>query len=125
MPTESDGHCELESRVRGHLCLVAAEAKTITYQVLAKALGLTPPNTIHQLVLVLERLMEEDAANANPLIAALVVSRFRGGIPAPGFFDFARHIGRYDGASSGQDAIAFHTKELNTATAFWCETISE
>ena len=56
----------------------------------------------------LERLMEEDAAADRPFIAALAISRARGGLPAPGFFDCARRLGRFAGDPEGQDAWSFH-----------------
>lgn len=69
----------LARRVRMHLCRIAGEGTPITYQALAKTLDLSPPNTIHQLSVALECLIEEDAAAARPLIAALVISKVRGG----------------------------------------------
>ena len=109
----------LALRVRTHLCQIVGQATPITYQALAKALDLSPPNTIHQLTVALECLMEEDAAAAHPLIAALVVSRARGGLPAPGFFDCARCVGRFDGDPSGPEASAFYAAEFNAAVEFW------
>ena len=51
--TYHDSHfCEqrpLKTRVRAYLEQVARQREPITYQELAKALQLTPPNTIHQL----------------------------------------------------------------------------
>jgi hypothetical protein len=44
-----------------------------------------PPHSIHQVTEALERLMEEDAAADRPFIAALVISKTRDGLPAPGF----------------------------------------
>jgi hypothetical protein len=49
-------------RLRVHLQKTAKKRVPITYQELAKALGLTPPNTIHQVAEALELLMAEDAA---------------------------------------------------------------
>ena len=77
----------------------------ITYQELAKALQILPPHSIHQVTEALERLMEEDAAAHRPFIAALAISKTRGGLPAPGFFDCARRLGRF---ADGQDARTFH-----------------
>ena len=105
--------------VRTYLFRIVRQATPITYQALAKALGLSPPNTIHQLTIALECLIEEDAAAARPLIAALVVSKARGGLPAPGFFDCARRVGRFDGDPSGPEGSAFYAAEFNKAVKFW------
>lgn len=109
----------LPQRVRAHLCEMAADAQPITYQALAKVLELSPPNTIHQLTLALERLIEEDAASAAPLIAALVISKARGGLPAPGFFECAQRVGRFHGDISGVEVTAFHQAEFERAVEFW------
>ena len=102
--------------VRAHLQGIARRATAITYQTLAKALDLKPPNTIHQVTETLERLMQEDAANGQPFIAALVMSKARGGLPAPGFFDCARRLGRF---VDGQDPEIFYAAELHAAFARW------
>lgn len=112
----------LAHRVRGHLRRIVGHATPITYQALARALGLAPPNTIHQLTVALECLIEEDASAARPLIAALVVSKTRGGLPAPGFFDCARRVGRFDGDPSGPDVPAFYATEFHAAVEFWSAT---
>ncbi len=109
----------LALRVRTYLCQIVGQATPITYQALANALDLSPPNTIHQLTAALECLIEEDAAAARPLIAALVVSKARGGLPAPGFFDCAWRVGRLDGDPSGPEGSAFYAAEFNAAVAFW------
>jgi hypothetical protein len=67
----------------------------------------------------LEGMMEEDAAADRPFIAALAISKARGSLPAPGFFDCARCIGRFAGDPDGQDAWSFHTAELNAVLARW------
>jgi len=112
----------LALRVRTHLCRIVGHATPITYQALATALDLAPPNTIHQLTVALEYLIEEDAAAARPLIAALVVSKARGGLPAPGFFDCARRVGRFDGDPSGPEVPAFYAAEFHAAVEFWRAT---
>lgn len=66
--------------------------------------------------------MREDAANAHPFIAALVISRTRGGLPAPGFFDMAKELGRFRSDTSGPDAAAFHRAMVDSAVAFWSAT---
>ena len=70
-------------------------------------------------VSALERLMEEDAAADRPLIAALAISKARGGLPAPGFFECARRLGRFAGDPDGQDASSFHAAELSAVFARW------
>lgn len=109
----------LALRVRTYLCAMAGQGTPITYQALSFALDLTPPHTIHQLTIALEGLIEEDAAAGHPLIAALVISRARGGLPAPGFFECARHVGRFDGDPSGAEARTFHAAERDAAFVFW------
>ena len=105
--------------LREHLRKVAAQRSPVTYQEVAKALGLRPPNTIHQVTEALEHLMTEDAATDRPFIAAIVISKARGGLPAPGFFDCAARLGRFDGDAAGPEARAFHATELNAVVAFW------
>jgi len=62
----------------------------------------------------LEGLMEEDAPADRPFIAALAISKARGGLPAPGFFDCARRLGRFAGTRDGR---TFHTAEPNAVFA--------
>jgi hypothetical protein len=68
---------------------------------------LSPPNTIHQIRVALERLMEEDAEAGRPFIAALVVNK--------AVFDCARRLGRFTYAPNGVEARSFHAIELNSA----------
>ena len=109
----------LARRVRTHLRTTAVQGTPVTYQAVARALALAPPNTIHQLTEALEFLMGEDAANGHPFIAALVISRTRGGLPAPGFFERARALGRFDGDEAGPEAWAFHAAEFHAAITSW------
>lgn len=109
----------LAPHVRTYLCSMAGQATSITYQALARALGLSPPNTIHQLTVALECLIVEDAAANHPLIATLVVSKARGGLPGPGFFDCAMRVGRFSGDPTGPEASAFHAAEVSKAVAYW------
>ena len=109
----------LAHRIRTHLQGIAALATPITYLALAEELDLTPPNTIHQITDALEHLMREDTANGQPFIAALVISKTWAKLPAPGFFDCAWRLGRYDGELSGTEAWTFHEAEFDAAVAFW------
>src|SRR5262245_6698817 len=72
-----------------------------------------------QITVALERLMEEDAEAGPPFIAALVISKARGGLPAMAFFDCARRLGRFTGDPNGAEARSFHAAELNAAQKFW------
>jgi hypothetical protein len=107
------------ARERAFLEIVAKRRTPITYQELANALQILPPHSIHQATEALERLMEEDAAADRPFIAALVISKAGGGLPALGFFNCARRLGRFAGDPDGQDASSFHAAELDAVFAHW------
>ena len=104
------------ARLRAFIEIAAKRRSLCTYQEVAKALDILPPHSIHQVTEALERLMEEDAAADRPFIAALAISKTRGGLPAPGFFDCARRLDRF---ADGQDARTFHAAELNAVFARW------
>ena len=112
----------LARRLRAHLQALAALRLPITYRDLAKAMLLSPPHTIHQVTEALEQLMAEDAAADCPFLAAMVISKWRGGLPAPGFFDCAARLGRFAGAATGPDARVFYAAEFNAAVALWTPT---
>jgi hypothetical protein len=80
------------------------------------------PITIHQVAEALELLMAEDAATDRPFIAAIAISKARGGLPAPGFFECARLVGRFAGDEAGPEAWAFHAVEFSAAVSFWAAT---
>ena len=65
----------------------------ITYNALAATANMTGPHKIQRLTAWLEQLMAEDHDNERPLRAAVVISKARGGLPAPGFFDKAKELG--------------------------------
>ena len=64
----------IASRLRKHLQRIAERRVPTTYQELAKALGLMPPHTIHQVTEALAHLMAGDAATDRPFIAAIAIS---------------------------------------------------
>jgi len=109
----------LARRLRAHLQALAAMCVPITYRDVAKAMLLSPPYTIHQVTEALEQLMADDAAANRPFIAAMVISKWRGGLPAPGFFDCAARLGRFAGDAAGPDAKLFHAGEFNASVALW------
>jgi uncharacterized Zn-finger protein len=120
LPTNTEVMLDaLAPRLRNYLRGTAGRAIPITYQALTKALQLLPPNTIHRLTEALERLMAEDAAAGRPFIAALVISRASGGLPAPGFFNCAARLGRSRVDPTEAEAFAFHAGEFKAAVAFW------
>ena len=109
----------LADAVRVYLHGIASQATTITYQDLANAMQLQPPNTIHQLTTALELLMREDAQAKCPFIAALVVSKRPPYRPGRGFFKYAAELGRFSGIDA--EVPAFHVRELAQAQAYWSE----
>lgn len=109
----------LATRTRAYLVKIAGQGAPVTYQFVAKALDISPPNTIHQLTIALETLIEQDAASGRPLITALVISKARGGLPAPGFFDCAHRVGQFDGDMSETNCVAFFTAEFAAAVEHW------
>ena len=74
----------------------------MTYLQAADAIGIEPPQRIHQLARLVEILLKEDVEAGQAPLAALVVSRARGGLPAPGFFERAQRLGIFDGEHPGQ-----------------------
>ncbi len=87
--------------------------RIITYAELANAANISKPHRIHKLTAWLEGTMREDHAAGTPLRAALVISRNRGGIPAPGFFILCNELDIYQGSPNGPDAIQFHRATVN------------
>jgi hypothetical protein len=84
---------------------LARAGRTITYQDLAWRLRLVPPLTIHRVTRGLEALVMADVAAGRPPLAAVAVSRTRGGLPAPGFFDLLGRLGLVDPAA---DPVGTH-----------------
>ena len=109
----------LARRLRSHLQSLATQGLPIIYREVAKELLLLPPNTIHQVTEALQQLMAEDASAGRPFIAAMVISKWRGGLPAPGFFDCAARLGRFTGNANGPDARVFHAVEFNAVLDLW------
>lgn len=81
----------------------------ITYDELARTADIPPPHRIHKLTFFLEELMAVDAEAGQPLRSAVVISKVRGGVPAPGFFDCCRQLGLL----TDDDETGFHQNCLN------------
>ncbi|WP_168013583.1 hypothetical protein [Halomonas salinarum] len=127
--------------LRDYLTRIARQGETVTYRQVCDALGLVPPRMIQALARLLEDSMLEDAEAGRPFLAALVVSqsRERHALPAPGFFDTATRLGRFDSDATndgkreastqtesaavsgpeGEAARRFHAQELAAALAHY------
>ena len=97
-----------QNRAEMALASVTSLGRFVTYAEMADAANIPAPQRIHKLTLWLEKTMRQDHAAAQPLRAALVISRNRNGLPAPGFFLLCQELGIYHGAETGADATQFH-----------------
>lgn len=100
------------TRFEAVLGAVARAGVTITYLDLAVRACVRGPGRIAAVTRELERLIRQDHADGRPLRAAVAVSKVRGGLPAPGFFDLCRRLGIYAGPDEGPEATVFHAVEL-------------
>jgi len=91
-------------RLRAVLEQARFRCGTLTYLQVADALDIPPPHRIHKTVRLIERLLKIDVDAGRVPVAALAVSKARGGLPGPGFFDRAERLGIY----SGDDPESFH-----------------
>jgi len=105
----SDSRKDQIERLRVVLEQRRRERRTMTYLEAADSIPLDPPHRIHQVARLLEIMLKQDCLDNRPRLSALVVSRVRGGLPAPGFFDRARRLGLYD----GRDPARFHRQLLD------------
>ena len=96
--------------VRAEMALAAAAAadRLITYAELADAAGIAGQHRIHRLTVWLESRLEAEVTAGDRMLSARVISRARGGLPAPGFFMKCAALGIYDGPPDGPQACAFH-----------------
>ncbi len=116
---DSDRHdTEMPWQRRAEMALASAQRanQTITYGELADAAKIPSPHRIHKLTQWLESSMRKDHAAGDPLRAALVISRNRNGLPAPGFFLLCVKLGLHQGATSGRPAVEFHKAAI---TKLW------
>ena len=105
----------MDKDIRAYLSGLPVKDLPITYGQLARAMGFIPPGSIAKVTQALEETMAEDARAGAPFVAALVVSKTSGVIPARGFFDQAHKVGR--GAQAGEDDEIFHKREFDAAIA--------
>ncbi len=109
----------LKLELRRLLTAAARARETRRYADLAAEARVPAPHRIHTLTGLLEEMMAEDQAAGRPLLAALVVSRRADALPAPGFFQHLRALGRYAGPDRGAAAQAAHCAELEAAWDWW------
>ena len=82
-----------QQNARAEIMAVIRNKGQITYNALAATVNMTGPHKIHRLTSWLEQIMAEDHQSGRPFRAAVVISKARGGLPAPGFFDKAKELG--------------------------------
>jgi len=105
--TAADDH-SWQQRARMALAAAAAGDRLVTYAELADAAGITGRHRINRLTSWLEDELEREVAAGATLLTARVISRARGGLPAPGFFLKCAELGLYSGPPDGAEAFAFH-----------------
>lgn len=108
----------LKERLRQELVNQAHKRFPTTYAHLARTVAASSIGETASLASALQLLMEEDAGEDQPFVAALVVS-FDLGLPAPWFFRKARQIGKFCGQPGGVEAFAFHASELQRAISYY------
>ena len=97
-----------QQRAAMALAAAAAADRLVTYAELADAAGITGRHRINRLTGWLEDELEREVRTGTRLLTARVISRARGGLPAPGFFHKCAALGIYDGPEDGPQAFAFH-----------------
>ena len=97
-----------QHRAEMALAAAAAAERLITYAELADAAGIAGRHRINRLTTWLEARLETEVRDGAPMLSARVISRARGGLPAPGFFMKCGELGLYDGPPDGPPAYAFH-----------------
>jgi len=105
IPADDDGW---QQRARMALAAAAAGDRLVTYAELADAAGIIGKHRINRLTGWLEDELSREIAAGEPLLTARVISRARGGLPAPGFFMKCAELGLYSGPVDGVEAFAFH-----------------
>ena len=78
-------------KLKARLAELAALGQTITYGDLAREMALPAP-AIQTLTIMLENLMEQDAAAGRPFLAAMLEGRLGDGLPSLGFFEKAAEL---------------------------------
>ena len=112
-PTPSREEPDWYPRLLGTVERCARAGRVSTYAEIAAEAGIPGPHAIHKLTDALERIVSLDHAEGRPLRAAVAVSKSRGGLPGPGFFQHCTALGLYFGPDRGAQAEIFHRLELD------------
>lgn len=103
----------LKTRLREELLLQAQTGLPITYARLAESMvGSDATGVIRD---ALKQLMDDDADEGLPLLAAVAVKALEPGLPAPWFFLKAEDMGLFAGDPVDLEAYAFHAREFYRA----------
>ena len=105
------------ARLEVMLLDAARERRMMTYRDVARGLEIKPPHTIHKAALLIEALMRRHAEAGVPQLASLVISRARGGLPAPGYFMLLHELNLFDGDEEGEAARTYHKNEVHRCFA--------
>ncbi|WP_137935140.1 hypothetical protein [Mesorhizobium comanense] len=103
----------LKRRLRGELLLQAQTRLPITYARLAESMVGSDGTVVIRHAL--EQLMDDDADEGLPLLAAVAVKALEPGLPAPWFFRKAEDMGLFAGDPTNLEAYAFHAREFYRA----------
>lgn len=117
LPPVMDGKV-LKKRLREELVLQAQVRLPITYARLAECLAVSNQDGMAAIRYALERLMDDDADEGRPFLAAIAVRAFEPGLPAPWFFRKAENIGLFAGDPANVEAYAFHARQFHRAVRF-------
>lgn len=109
-PADDDA---LKTRLREELLLQAQTRLPITYARLAESMVVSGATGVIRDTL--EQLMDDDADEGLPLLAAVAVKALEPGLPAPWFFRKAEDMGLFAGDPANLEAYAFHAREFYRA----------
>ena len=109
----------LKTRLREELLIQVQARLPVTYASLAERLVVTAPDAMGAIRTALEQLMDDDADEVRPFLAAVVVRAPKGGLPAPWFFRKAESLGVFAGDPANVEAYAFHATEFHSAIRFY------
>ena len=113
----------LKERLRQELIRQAQIGFPTFYGRLAGRIAFAAPKAITTIGEALEAMMEEDARESRPLLAALAVESVRPGLPAPWFYRKAAALGLFLGNPADVEGYAFHARELQRAILFYARSV--